>query len=166
MTAHVTQWYTAFIISYPPQTTLIRFLVFYCPFLEVRKPDTVWNDFICQYLSHRKSLKRFWLNFVLTFCINIRHGNLKSCLDFTKDAIIKNDNAKFKAVLRKYLNTHSLYYVVEFVFVKMIYNTIVKNIYYFYTVKLFIFVFLWLFPHPTVLPNYCRIHGMYVLMYV
>ena len=42
--------------------------------------------------------------------------------------ILKNDNAKFKEALRKYLNTHSLYSLAEFLFVEMIYNTVVKKI--------------------------------------
>ena len=50
-------------------------------------------------------------------------------------AILKNDNEKFKAALRKYLNTHFIYSVAEFLFVKIIYNTVVKKCI-FYTVKI------------------------------
>ena len=39
--------------------------------------------------------------------------------------ILKNEKAKFKATLRKYLHAHSFYSVNEFfiLYVKMIYNT-------------------------------------------
>ena len=38
--------------------------------------------------------------------------------------ILKNDKAKFKAALRKYLLIHSFYSIDEFLCVKMIYNTV------------------------------------------
>jgi hypothetical protein len=38
---------------------------------------------------------------------------------------LKNDKAKFKAALRKYLHTHSLYFVNDLSLVKMIYNIFV-----------------------------------------
>jgi hypothetical protein len=38
--------------------------------------------------------------------------------------ILYNDKAKFKAALRKYLNTHSFHSADEFFMCKMIYNTV------------------------------------------
>jgi hypothetical protein len=40
--------------------------------------------------------------------------------------ILKNENTKFQAALRKYLHTHS-FYPVDFLCVKMIYNTVFVN---------------------------------------
>ena len=51
--------------------------------------------------------------------------------------ILKNDKAKFKATLRKYIHTHPFCSVYEFLWVKMIYNIFLKMCLVFYTVNLY-----------------------------
>jgi len=41
--------------------------------------------------------------------------------------VLKNEKAKIKVTLRKYLNTLSLYSVAEFLYVKMVYNTVLYH---------------------------------------
>ena len=45
--------------------------------------------------------------------------------------ILRNNKTKFQAALRKYLPTHSFYFVDEFFVCKMIYTIFVKCLYYF-----------------------------------
>ena len=54
--------------------------------------------------------------------------------------ILKDDKAKFKAPLGKYLHTHSIYSVDEFLCVKIIYNTVFVKCLVFYIVNLYIYV--------------------------
>ena len=51
------------------------------------------------------------------------HQNCKQFLPHSL-RICKNDKAKFKVALRKYINTHSFYSLDEFLCVKMVYNTV------------------------------------------
>jgi len=39
--------------------------------------------------------------------------------------MLNNEKAQFKVALRKYLNTHSFYSVDDFLYEKIIYNTVV-----------------------------------------
>ena len=61
--------------------------------------------------------------------------------------ILKNDKAKFKTALRKYLHTHFFYSVDELFMCK---DVFCKIFVVFYTVNLYICVYSWLVPNPTV----------------
>jgi hypothetical protein len=79
--------------------------------------------------------------------------------------ILKNDKAKFKAAVRKYLKTHSCYFVDEFFMYKGDQQyCFVKCLYYFTLFKLCIFVYLSLVLHPAVFDT--RMEPWNVFMYM
>jgi hypothetical protein len=73
---------------------------------------------------------------------------------------LKNEKAKFKVALKRYLNTQSFYSVDEFFMCKNNPQNCVENFYSSCAAKFCIFYILRLIPYPIVTSTHLHIHGM------